>query len=583
MRPVSKWIFAVLISVLLLSACAPAPAPAVQEQAADPQQTGPTRPPAATAAQPASKLTEAPTEAPTTIPEASFPAGPAGVYRVGITFPCDTLLVLQSCGGLFTELFMQTLAAPKWNGEGLQPLLAESWEVKNEGKTVIYHLRQDVKWHDGTPFTADDVLLSLELYTDFPGRFLGVSTMFTDIIGSTEKRDGTASTLSGVARVDDHTVMIDITGQWRTLTELDIPRMVVLPAHILNQEEALSSTNEFWQKPVGTGPFIITEHEKGVSITGVANPDYFLGKPKLERIELIVYQNPTDALEDLQHGEVDAYPIDSAGGVPLDRFEQVKGMPGVTTVNTRRSNIELLLNLNDPLLQDVRVRQALMYAINRQGIITEIYKDNLQTANTVFSQEWAIPDTLNPYEYDPEKARQLLEDADWDFTSSLDFLSDDSLVNSVDALAVEAILADLTAAGLKINHRWVGREEFANAINTNTFQIVFGGATRSQDPIVSADLLTCGHPNAFGYCNEELDFYMQAGANDLDLKARALSYHRVAEVVNEELPRIWLWYGGTRHAYSTRIAGPAEHFAEQPLSLFGVPVYYEIHTWETKN
>jgi hypothetical protein len=52
---------------------------------------------------------------------------------------------------------------------------------------------------------------------------------------------------------------------------------------------------------------------------------------------------------------------------------------------------------------------------------------------------------------------------------------------------------------------------------------------------------------------------------------------------NEELPRIWLWYGGTRHAYSTRIAGPAEHFAEQPLSLFGVPVYYEIHTWETKN
>jgi len=155
--------------------------------------------------------------------------------------------------------------------------------------------------------------------------------------------------------------------------------------------------------------------------------------------------------------------------------------------------------------------------------------------------------------------------------------------NRLDMLGIDAIVEDLQAIGLKINHRVLSTQEFGEAINANAFQIVHGGATRSQDPIVSAAMLTCGNPNAFGYCNEELDFYLQAGANDFDRATRAVSYHKVAEVVNEELPRIWLWYGGTRHAYSNRITGPAEYFAEQPLVLFGVPVYYEIHTWETKN
>lgn len=583
MRSVTKWIFAVIIGVFLLSACAPAASPAVQEQAADPQQTSPTLPPAPTVAEPTIIPTQAPTAAPTSTPAPAYPDGPSGVYRIGITFPCDALLVIQNCGVLFTELFMQTLAAPKWNGQGLQPLLAESWKLENNGKSVIYRLRPDVKWHDGAPFTADDVIFSLEMYTSFPGNFLGTSGFFANVVGYNEKRDGLASTLSGVTRVDDHTVQIDITGQWRTLTDIHIPRMVVLPVHLLGQDGAMNATNPYWQEPVGTGPFIITEHVKGVSVTGVANPDYYLGKPKLDQIELKVYENPVDALDDLLNGELDAYPIDSAGGVPLDRFEDVKRWPNVTTVNSRRSNIELLLNLNDPLLQDVRVRQAIMYAIDRKGIITEIYKDNLQIANTIFSQEWAIPDTLNTYDHDPEKAKQLLDDAGWDYNTALDFISDDSLSMSVDKLGIDAIVADLQAGGLKINHRVLSTREFGEAINADAFQIVHGGSARSQDPIVNTAMLTCGHPNAFGYCNKELDFYMQAGANDFDRAARAVSYHKVAEVVNEELPRIWLWYGGTRHAYSNRITGPAEYFAEQPLILFGVPVYYEIHTWETKN
>lgn len=573
------WILIAFLGVFILSACAPAAAPAVDNQPPPAQPTDTTQPPAPTVAEP----TSIPTPASTATPEPSVPPGPAGVYRVGVNYPCDALLVLQSCGTLFTELVMQTLAAPKWNGEGLQPLLAERWELENGGKSVIYYLRQDVKWHDGTPFTADDVIFSLELYSDFPDRFMGTRGLFGNVIGYAEKRDGSVSSLSGVTRIDDYTVKIDIAGQWRTLTELHIPRMVVLPAHLLSEEAALSVENVFWEKPVGTGPFIISEHEKGESVTAVANPDYFLGKPKLDKIEITVYRNLAQAFEDLENGELDAYPVSMGGGIPMDRFEQVKTWPHVTTVNNRRSNIELLVNLNDPLLQDARVRQAMLYAIDREKILTDVYKDNLQIANTIFAQDWAIPDTLNPYNYDPELAKQLLTDAGWNFDTELHFISDDSLSMSVDQLAVEAVVADLTAVGMKINLVWVGTQEFELAVGSNQFQIVYGGEVRSLDPIMSTALLTCGNPNAYGYCNEELDFYMQAGANDLDRAARAVSYHKVAEVVNEELPRIWLWYGGLRHAYNNRIAGPVEHFAEQPLVLFGVPVYYEVHTWETRN
>ncbi|MBK8050944.1 MAG: hypothetical protein IPK16_29920 [Anaerolineales bacterium] len=186
-----------------------------------------------------------------------------------------------TCGRRLDETVLQGLAHVNWTGEGVQPLLAESWETPDGGKTWIFKLRQDVKWHDGEPFTADDVVFTYNLYAD-PAVASIYAPKLVDVLGYQDFRDGKATSLAGVTKVDDYTVQVELEGPrplWVDLLNISIS---ILPKHILGDVPAAElQQHPYWtENRVGTGPFKWVKYEPDQSVELARNEEYFLGAPR---------------------------------------------------------------------------------------------------------------------------------------------------------------------------------------------------------------------------------------------------------------------------------------------------------------
>ncbi len=220
---------ALLIAALLLAQCgAPTADPA--------QSSAPTAAPAAAptaAAQPEATQSAAATPvadaatAPPAQPDAS-----SATYRSAFRTGCMQGPLWTTCGHRLDATVLQPLAAIKWTADGLQPLLAESWEAEDGGKSWLIHLRKNVSWHDGAPFTADDVVFSFNLYAN-PVIASSWATKVQDIQGYDEFKDGEAEQLSGVTKVDDSTVRIELKQAlplWMQLNQIFVVIMPEAPA-----------------------------------------------------------------------------------------------------------------------------------------------------------------------------------------------------------------------------------------------------------------------------------------------------------------------------------------------------------------
>ena len=297
------------------------------------------------------------------------------------------------------------LGGENW-GDKIEPALAESWDISADGLTYTFHLRQGVKWSDGQPFTADDVLFTFQAVLEDDNTIDWKNNLI---------QDGKPLTFKVV---DDNTFQVILTSvNPAILNNLSIP---IVPKHAFTStsvKDAPYNTN-----PITTGPFKFVKWETGQDVQLEANKDYWGGAPCLDRIVVRFISGVDNVANALQAGEVDFARIDGADLTPF------QNNPDFTLTQTPRDLMRLVgFNTKSKTVGDPAVRRALITGLDRQAIIDTAAAGNGTIPDSVFNKSSsAYQAGLNTqYPYDPDQAKKLLADAGWKDSDGNGFLDKD--------------------------------------------------------------------------------------------------------------------------------------------------------------
>jgi peptide/nickel transport system substrate-binding protein len=425
------------------------------------------------------------------------------------------------------------------------PELAERWELSDDGSTATFWLRQGVKWHDGVPFTARDVEYTLKaLINQETGSPLANAFKLDRLVGAPEFADGSADTIAGIEIVDDYT--IKLTTEAPVAFLFNLTQVIILPEHILSTiPYAELNDSKFSQEPIGTGPFKFSSRTVDQFLELDRFDEYWAGTPYIERVIVVIFDDFTAALLNYEQGALDLCPVI---GPDLERvltMNDTVALGGATDFPNA-----ITFNVARPYFQDVRVRQALLYAVDRQALKDGIMKDTVQlTISALPHPLWANTDLPNDYAYDPEKAKQLLAEAGWDPAQEIELNTYYGDQSSRNILA--AIQQYWAAVGVKVRAQSIEVATAYQVWNDGNYDSFYLGGPGSADPSLTATFVGCettpaqGYTsfgsNFLGYCNPELDALFAQGADTVDFDERKAIYDQVQVVLNEEAPYLPIW------------------------------------------
>lgn len=415
--------------------------------------------------------------------------------------------------------------------------LAESWEVKDDGLAIIFHLRKNVRWHDGKPFTARDVeftykrLIDPDVKTPYSGDFERVKSLEV---------------------LDDYAVKVTYKEPFSP--GLSSWGMWIMPKHILENED-LSNT-KFSRAPIGTGPYKFKEWKSGEKIVLVANPDYFEGRPYIDiYIYRIIPDQATTFLELQTQG------VDEVGLTPLQYSRQTDTKFFERYYRKYRypsfGYTYLGFNLKDPKFKDRRVRLAIDYAIDKEEIIEGVLLVLGRVSTGPFSPEsWAYDKTVKPVSFDAATARQLLKEAGWEDTDVDGWLDKDgekfefTLItnqgNDPRKMTAEIIQRRLKSIGIDMKIRIIEWATFLTEfIDKRRFEAVILGWGLSRDPdnydIWHSSKQKEGEFNFIGYENKEVDKLLEEGRRVFEQEKRKEIYNRIHQLIYDDHPCIFLY------------------------------------------
>lgn len=428
--------------------------------------------------------------------------------------------------------------------------LAESFNVAPDGLTITFKLRRNVRWHDGAPFTARDVLYTYRVIID-PKTPTAYSEDFKQVASATAP--------------DPYTVVVrykspfaPALASWGT---------AMLPAHLLEGTDITKSP--LARQPVGTGPFRFKEWLAGQKIVLEANQDYFEGRPYLDHYVYRVIPDTSTMYMELKAGGVDLMgltPVQYARQTDSERFR------GAFNKYRYPSNSYLYLgyNLRHPLFKDVRIRRAMTAAINKDELIQGVLFGMGQKAHgPIVPGRWAYNGAVEDIPYDPPHARQLLAEAGWQpgeggllFKDGkpLSFTILTNQGNQQRLMTAQIIQQRLQQVGIDVRIRVVEWAAFLKEfIDKGNFEVVLLAWMISQDPdmydIWHSSKTKPGELNFIGYANHEVDRLLEAGRSTFDLEKRKQAYFRIQEILAEEQPYTFLYVPDALPAVSARMRG----------------------------
>lgn len=433
--------------------------------------------------------------------------------------------------------------------------LAESWDVSGDATTWTFNLRDDVRWSDGEPFTADDVIFTFEALSN-PATGSGNTGKFSNVAGHAEFVAGEADSISGFTAPDDYTFQVELLAPNSAyMVDMVEPLIPILPEHVVSQlpVEGLAE-NQFFREPtVGIGPYIFSQWLSDDQVEFVANPEFRheLGLDKVYTTFLA-----TDVAQaQLETGEIDYTQVSAVD------LERVAGIDGVTVHSVDGPSIAALHTAWDTKAELVKpqVRQAMMYAIDRQAIVDSVIAGEGDVINTMaFGPDWAVPEGLNEYPYDPEKAEELLAEAGWNSDTEVTI---EIVPGQTDRDQVVTIVAgQLQAVGINAVVEPMDGTAMGSDIGDRNFDLLMSiYGLFNADPAAMSFRLACAQGNGGGnlsnYCNPELDDLLAAGVATTEQGERAAIYADAQKIVNEELPVILLYSPRTISATSNRLEG----------------------------
>lgn len=437
----------------------------------------------------------------------------------------------------------------------IEPDVAESWDVSEDGLTYTYHLRDDVFWHDGEQLMADDVKWTIEMFwhpdTNIPTR---TTLPLFAIAGVDEFADGTTDEITGIQVIDDFTVEITLS-EPRADFFYGMGGLNLFPKHIWEGIPfAEMRESEFArEKIIGSGPFKMAEFEPDQFYILEAFEEYYQGRPHLDRL---IFRIGLDSVASWLPGlEADEIQVGNMVN-GLDR-ERVEGTEGLTVVGAPLPGA-MSIWPNHSRFEDKRVLQALVYALDREAIAESIYGPGqalaYDYANVDPNATWISPD-IPTYTYDPEKAKALLEEAGWDDSQELRFIT--YYQSELDRSVVAAMQQFWAEVGVNVSIEHMDGPTFVSQFYEEPdFDLGYGCcgvALPFEYPRYSCENLPPQGFNGSQYCNAEIDEKVSASLVEPDPEKRQQLWYEISEVTNEELLHMTLFQQDRRHAVSSKV------------------------------
>jgi peptide/nickel transport system substrate-binding protein len=494
--------------------------------------------------------------------------------RIGMTTDPNSLsplFALNDYEQAVDRLIFDVLVSVGADGRTLIPRLAQTVPtlanggISDGGRTITYHLRRNVRWHDGVPFTSKDVSFSV--------------AAIMNPANNVPNRHG-YDQIAKVETPDAYTVVFRMKRVFApAITTLfgDGTPGAILPEHLLGRLPDLNRV-DFNEHPIGTGPYALLRWQRGASIELAANAAYYSGRPKIDRISIRIVPDDTTAVNQLRSHELDAF-IEAT----LTSYAQMRSIPGVrVALSDLHGAANVVLNTTRPDLQDVRVRRAIAAAIDKAALV----RDATFGAATVATQDlpsfmWAYDPLARGESYNPAEARALLAAAGWRPGPDGVVVRGGRRLSLTFAYAQNNATARIAAVTIQSYLRAVGIDTQLKGYNSAIMFAPYaaGGVYQSGNFDLAWYVMTLGiDPDAFSrftsgaippngqnysrYRSHQMDAAQAAGLATFDRNARKLAYARSQDLLARDVPVVFVWWPKNVAAYDARLRG----FAPNPIT-----------------
>ncbi|HAT4338840.1 TPA: peptide ABC transporter [Clostridium perfringens] len=444
------------------------------------------------------------------------------------------------------------------------PNVAESYEVSEDGKTYTFKLNKGIKFTNGQELTAKDVAFTFTSICD-PGYDGPRMDAVSNLVGYEEYNKGDAKSVEGIKVIDDYTISftnknVDAAGIWNF-------EYGIMPESVYKFEKGnFQAVKDKLLEPVGSGAYKFVHFKPGQEVKFEKNPDYWKGEPKIPYIVMKV-TNAQTLLQELMAGTVD---IDRVGAKPenIDPLKQA----GFLNLDLYMQNGYGYIGLNygSDKVKDPKVRQALLYGLNRDGFMQSYYQGYGQVYNShILPTSWAYNPDVPKYEYNPEKANQLLDEAGWKDTNGNGVRDKDGVElelqwltytgsKYVDAL-IPIVQQSWEQIGVKVTPELMEFGTMMDKVNNREYDIFNGAWNLSIDPdpsgifAISQDVP--GGFNNIGWRNEEADKLLKEGKGTTNQEERKKAYAEWQLKFSEDVPYILLGNAQEMFASNSRVKG----------------------------
>ena len=485
------------------------------------------------------------------------------VVNIGVTDSLGTLNPLLQDGGELNKYATGLEFLPLMeldNQLNFEGALAESVTTE-DNITYTVKLYENATWSDGTPVTADDVIFTVLRLTS---KTVGNTAMsgYAALVGFDENgfSPDNATSVDGVVKVDDHTLQFVFKAPTSIATfENSYARyLMTLPKHKLeNIPVAELTTSEWFSHPDAvSGPYVVSEFDSNHYISYTANQNYWKGAPKIGKLNFKIVEG-SQLYAGLQSGEID-FVQQTTGVIPQEDQASVEALTNVTAVREQPLTSQLTF-INTRTVPDARVRQAILYAIDRNMIVEGLLNGEGEVVDGFLTSYSPYYDAaIVPTAYNPEKAKELLKEADWDPSKKLTLM-----VNSGDSTFVQAasvIAAQLAEVGIQIEIRTVDFASIWTYVGNRDFDLFAVQYTLTPvDPYLDIQWLISGQDNNVGYHNDQVDALLaQVGTAQDTAKTKAI-YAQIDTIVQQDVPLFNVYAVGPLGAVSKRLVNAEPH------------------------
>lgn len=462
------------------------------------------------------------------------------------------------------------------------PTLAEAQPTMNATQDEFtFKIRKNAKWTDGKPITAHDVAYTYQViaHPDTPTSRRSLIDMIDGLDGS-----GVSLTkdfnVSGIKVTDDYTIT------FKTKAPVDVdafmekvaagiyimPKHVLEPAVTANLKE-LDKADHVLKPTVYGGPFKLVEYKTDSHIELAPNEDYFLGKPKLDKLFVKIVGATTFAAA-LEKGEIDVAAGSGIGEVPVADWDKVSNLPSLRPVTYVAPSYQYLdINTSKPEFANPKVRQALGHAINRPLIVSRLLKGQGEVLNTPINSanKYYVKELQSQLNYDPAKAKQLLTEAGWDFNKEVVLLTPTG--NVVREQSADIIMANLNDIGMKVKIEKVDFPTRQARSKAGDWQISLVGFSATFDPDFSSQIATGSAFNDRKYSNKAMDDILAKGKLTVKFADKKAVYTEAQTLFVQELPLLPLYSVKALAVVNNRViaAEPGPH-----------GLTWNAHLWDVK-